>query len=80
MFFSILRLDFLEAFRYNNMVMLLLPVLFVLLVQLLIAFVRTGEVKFSKKQRMVVWSMAVLLILFGVLRNLPWFSFLRPPA
>ena len=77
---SILRLDFLSALRYNSIVLFLLPVIFLLMVQLTVHYVKTGRKQLTKGQRIVVWSMAVILVLFGVIRNFPQFPLLRPPV
>ncbi len=77
---SILRLDFLSALRYNSIVLFLLPVIFLLMVQLTVRYVKTGRKQLTKGQRIVVWSMAVILVLFGVIRNFPQFPLLRPPV
>lgn len=77
---SILRLDFLSALRYNSIVLFLLPVIFLLMVQLTVRYMKTGRKQLTKGQRIVVWSMAVILVLFGVIRNFPQFPLLRPPV
>ena len=78
MFISILHLDFLNALRYNSMVMFLSPFLLVLLFQVLFSYVKTGSKKLSKRQTVAVWIMAGLLLLFGILRNIPQLDMLRP--
>lgn len=77
---SILRLDFLSALRYNSMVILLIPVFLFLGIQLVVRYVRTGSKQLTKGQQIVFCIMAILLMLFGILRNLPSFSFLCPPV
>lgn len=80
MFISLFRLDFLSAVRYNIVVLFLLPVLFLLTAQLVFRYLKTGDVKLTKRQKFLVWSMIVVLMLFGVIRNFPQFSFLQPFA
>lgn len=77
---SILRLDFLSALRYNSVIMFLLPVLLLMGMQLTVSYVKTGNKQLSKGQKVLVWIMSAILVLFGVIRNLPQFSFLRPPV
>lgn len=75
---ALLRLDFGAAFRANRALFLLLPVGCVLAVQMAVRYVRTGERQPTHRQQMVLTGILVLLVLFGVLRNLPVFSYLKP--
>ena len=75
---ALLRLDFAAAFRANTAVFLLLVPGAILTVQLCIQYVKTGRVRPSRRQSIVIGSMIALLLLFAVLRNLPAFSFLQP--
>lgn len=75
---ALLRLDFGVAFRANRALFLLLPVGCVLAVQMAVRYVRTGERQPTHRQQMVLTGILVLLVLFGVLRNLPVFSYLKP--
>ncbi|OAB40647.1 hypothetical protein PMSD_01740 [Paenibacillus macquariensis subsp. defensor] len=67
---SLLRLDYIQAFRYNSLVFILLPLYAIYFV--------------TKKKDMRHLSngmMAVMLIMtfgFGLLRNIPMFDFLAP--
>lgn len=76
---SLLRWDFYQAFRYNAFSVVLLPILFLYFY---------GEVYaccFNKKNFMVnkipilFWIVLVsLMVIYGVLRNIPCFYFLVP--
>ena len=66
LFFSILKLDFYQAFRYN-------PLVFILII--LYIFVKLFKVKVPKT---AIYILLVVVILFGILRNIDTFDYLRP--
>ena len=74
--FSLLKLDFYQAFRYN-------PLIFILIIITGIYWL----VKFILKKFMnisiaipnyVYYILLVIVIIFGILRNIPMFDFLNP--
>ena len=74
--FSLLKLDFYQAFRYN-------PLIFILIIITVIYWL----VKFILKKFMnisieipnyVYYILLIILIIFGILRNIPMFDFLSP--
>lgn len=70
MFFALLKLDFINAFHYNPLVfIMLLGYIFYKVISL-----RT-PVKLPKYFSLIL---LVIVVLFGVLRNIDTFSFLRP--
>lgn len=79
MFLSIIKLDFYQAFRYNIIVFLLLP-LFVFY-----GFLEFKNKQFNKKNILnsekykFLWMIIlIIVILFGILRNFEKFKFLAP--
>ncbi len=72
MFFSIIRLDFYQAFRFN-------PLVFTLLVLYIIVkcygFIRNKDIKLNKFS---MYFILVITLLFGILRNISIFEFLKP--
>ncbi|WP_052339580.1 DUF2752 domain-containing protein [Gorillibacterium massiliense] len=67
---SILRLDFYQAFRYNALLFLLLPL-----------FLAYGITQKTGRKRLGSGIMAVMLIMtlgYGLLRNFPAFAWLAP--
>jgi len=75
-FFSLLQLDVVNAFRYNSLVICMLPI-----------FLISGGIGYynwlyDKKVKNVpdwTWYILILItILFGILRNTDLFSFLQP--
>lgn len=75
---SLLQFDFEGAARANLAVLVLLPVILVLLLWYLVNYIKLGKKQLSRAQTIVVWTLVALLLLFGIVRNLPYFTFLRP--
>ena len=72
MIFSIITLDFYQAFRYNPAVFLLL------IASIIYHLIRFVLKKDWKIPNVVYYVLIVLFLIFGVLRNIPLFSFLIP--
>ena len=70
MFLSIFQFRFYQAFRYN-------PFVFVCLVGYLFYKIIPYEIP-KKYKSFFINSLLILTILFGILRNIPLFSFLKP--
>ena len=78
---SILHLDFYRALRYNAVFTLSLPLIALYFSSVILSYIVNGEDKVSKKIPVViVYIAAGVILLFGVLRNIPLFSFLAPTA
>lgn len=76
MLISIVKLDFYQAFRYNPFLFVLLVIYLIYQIIKLITYkLLTIEIKLNNK---VYISILVLTILFGIIRNLPQFSYLIP--
>ena len=67
---SLMKLDLHQALRYNMLVVMLIP-LFIILFTLKNIF----KVKIPE---WVWYILIVILVVYGVLRNIPYFSFLAP--
>ena len=76
---SILHFDFYQALRYNAIFTLCLPLFAVYFGGLSISYIRFGKDRVSEKISMkIVWIFIALALIYGVLRNVPAFSFLAP--
>lgn len=69
---SILKLDFYQAFRYNPLIFILLTIFVLKLIQCIIT---KRKLTISNK---TVTILLIVTILFGIARNIPYFSFLIP--
>lgn len=72
MFFAILKLNFYQAFRFNPLVFILLC-LFIMYMLIKVIF----KINYVIPKR-VYYVLIGIIILFGILRNIPLFSFLKP--
>jgi hypothetical protein len=78
MFKALAVLDFKAAFSYNAFILILLPFATVFTAQKLISYIKTGAVKYSKYETVILVILTILMIIFSILRNIPYFSFLSP--
>ena len=76
---AILHLQFYKAFRYNAVFTLLVPFFAAYFLALGWSFVRYGEDRVSRHVPAgPLWGILAAVLAFGILRNLPLFSFLAP--
>lgn len=75
MFFSILQLDFYQAFRYNPLVFISLPFFIFFYLQSLFT---KKEPLYNKVPTKVWVALIIIFIIYGILRNIPFFTFLAP--
>jgi len=65
---SLVRLDFASAFRHNAAILCLLPLMAAVLARQVYIYVKSGRTK-ERFISVSVWFMIVVLLAFGVLRN-----------
>ena len=70
--------DFASAFQANAAIFLLLPPGLFMAGWMAVRYVRTGSTRLTRVQACVFYVMIGVLLVFGVLRNLPGFGWLRP--
>ena len=75
MLMSLLRLDLSAAFSYNAVLLCLLPLLLSLGLFSLIRYIRTGSRFMTRAENALVLAMAAVLVVWGVVRNLPGIPF-----
>lgn len=66
----LLHLDFAGAWGYNPAILTLLPLGCVLALRVTARYVKTGNRALTAGENRIVWGMIVVLLLFGVVRNL----------
>ena len=69
---ALLRLDLAEAWEANTVLFLMLPVLAVLGARMAVRYVRVGSTVGPKWEDAIIWVMIALLIIWGIVRNLPF--------
>lgn len=75
MFLSILTGDFYQAFRYNSLVFISLPIMIFLYINNLLY----PKKAIIKKIPSNIWYLTIaIFLIYGVLRNIPFFDFLAP--
>lgn len=67
---ALARLDFAAAFAANPALFLLSPVLAIILIQYITDYIRKGRWKLRPFQNIVIWICTVILILYGIARNM----------
>jgi len=76
---SILKLDFYAAFRYNPLVFILLPFIFVYVIYKIYTWLFNKKDKLTYKlEGYPVYILVIILIIYGILRNTSLFSWLAP--
>ena len=79
MILSILKLDFYQAFRYNNLIFVFLPLILVYVCDFLIKWIKSDPNYLYKKTSDKIWFILLIItLLFGVFRNVPAFDYLIP--
>ena len=74
---ALFRLDFVSAFRANAAIFLLLPAGLAIAIQTAVRYVKTGNGRLTRFQTWILAGMTVILLLFGILRNLPGFTWMQ---
>ena len=78
MFLNIFKGDFYLAFRSNVLLFTMLPVFVVYSIYKFFTYVKYGVQAQKKIETILIWGVVFMLILFGVLRNIDYFSYLSP--
>ncbi len=76
MLLAILKLDFYQAFRYNQLLFILMPFALLLLFENIYSEYKNKKSIYKKIPNYIWYSLIVILLLYAVLRNI--FSFLAP--
>ncbi|MBO6195097.1 MAG: DUF2752 domain-containing protein [Bacilli bacterium] len=72
---SIIKLDFYQAFRYNQLVFILFPFFLFLIIDYLIKIISKKEPIYKKIPEYVWIILIILLLIFGIIRNIfPYFA------
>jgi len=74
----IVRLDFKGAFECNQVLFVISPFILYLLGKMLYGYIRYGRLTLKKFDTVLTFVLIGILLVFGVVRNLPPFDILRP--
>lgn len=72
---SLIEGDLYQAFRYNQIVFVDIPII---VITSIIDFIYKDNKKVKKVTNIIYIMLLVITLTFGVLRNIPYFSFLAP--
>lgn len=76
---SLLKGNISEAFKYNRLAFILLPFLTIYFIYKIYRYLTNSQDKIIKKIPNIIWIILLIItILFGILRNIKYFTFLRP--
>ena len=79
MLLSISKLNFYQAFRYNQLVFIFLPFILLLLIDFLLKWLKNQNNYIYLRINNKVWVVLLIIVLvFGILRNIPLFDYLKP--
>lgn len=78
MFVALFELDIITAARNNLLALLLIIPVAIFTVNRGIKYVKHGALKFTKAEKLCVFILLILLVVFTLLRNIEGFEFLRP--
>ena len=75
---SLLAFQFYKAFRYNPLIFILSIISVPIIIYKIIIYIKKGTIKApSLKFYLIV---VAILVLFMILRNIPWFDYLKPAS
>lgn len=78
---ALLHLEFYQALRYNAVLTVSAPLLGAYFIALAVSYLRFGKDKVSEKiPQAPLYVLIAIFLLYGILRNIPAFSFLAPTA
>lgn len=70
MFVSIAKMDFKTAFSYNSVIFVTLPLIIGCLAFERITYIINGQVSQNRVCKFLLWSEILVLIIYGVIRNI----------
>ena len=70
MILAILHLDFKSAFQYNSVIFVFSPVIIYFIIRLYISWLKSESYKLSLLENIVVYIMLIVLLIFGIVRNI----------
>ncbi len=69
---ALMKLDANTAYNYNKVLFLLLPVLLAVFAFQLYKYIRYDNLKLTKVQSAILYIAVALLIIWGIIRNIPF--------
>ena len=63
------------AFRYNQLLFVLTPFFALYILFFIIRYIKTGNSKLSKAENIIFIIIIIMLIVYGIIRNLPFYPY-----
>lgn len=67
---SLMRFDFVSAYHYNKLLFIISPVIVFMITQQIYRYIRFNDAKTTKAQTVILILLVVLLVIWGILRNI----------
>lgn len=80
MLYSMLKGDFYQAFRFNPLMFIFMPFIFLLTVDYFISSFSKRKSILARIPNVVWYFLIVVFILYGIMRNIPYFDYLKPTS
>jgi len=76
--YSLIQLDFYQAFRYNVLSIILLPIIILYVLFEIYAKVFDKTNIMNRIPSWIWYTIAIVVVVFGIIRNIEYFSWLKP--
>lgn len=80
MLYSMLEGNFYQAFRFNPLMFIATPFIFLLIVDYLVSGFFKRKPIITKIPNVIWYLLIVVFIIYGIMRNMPWFDYLKPTS
>lgn len=80
MLYSMLKGNFYQAFRFNPLMFIATPFIFLLIVDYLVSGFFKRKPIITKIPNVIWYLLIVVFIIYGIMRNMPWFDYLKPTS
>lgn len=67
---ALMRFDFVSAYHYNKLLFIISPVIVFIITQQIYRYIRFNDAKTTKVQTAILILLVVLLVIWGILRNI----------
>lgn len=75
MLYSIIKLDFYQAFRYNQLIFIMLPFTITLYIEDLYSHQKNKKSLYKKIPEYIWYIIIIILLIYGIIRNIiPYFA------
>ena len=78
MLYSMLEGNFYQSFRFNPLMFIATPFIFLLIVDYLVSGFFKRKPIITKIPNVIWYLLIVVFIIYGIMRNMPWFDYLKP--